>query len=116
MSMTNILSLSFLYSWESSSNCKCYAACASVRSECCYGLHVGVAATVEKSESCPSVDISVELFAQYNQCRDFWRNFAVDNNLPTGSLGGRLHLNSNLNSSYFVPTCITILDTNLLSF
>ena len=31
MSMTNILSLSFLYSWESSSNCKCYAACASVR-------------------------------------------------------------------------------------
>ena len=79
-------------------------------------LHVGVAATVKKSESCPSVDISVELFAQYNQCRDFWRNFAVDNNLPTGSLGGRLHLNSNLNSSYFVPTCITILDTNLLSF
>ena len=31
INMAIILSLSFLYSWESSSNCKCYAACASVR-------------------------------------------------------------------------------------
>ena len=79
-------------------------------------LHVGVAATVKKSESCPSVDISVELFAQHIGCRDFRRNFAVDNNLPTESQGGRLHLNCNLHPSYFVPTCITILNTSLLFF
>ena len=79
-------------------------------------LHVGVAATVKKSESCPSVDISVEPIALRILCKDFWQNFAVDNNLPTESLGGRPHLNCNLNPSYFVPTCITILNTSLLFF
>ena len=72
-------------------------------------LHVGVAAAAKKSESCPSVDISVELFALHILCRDFWRNFAVDNKLPTGFLGGRLHLDCNLNPSYFVHNLALLL-------
>ena len=42
ISMTNILSLSFLDSWESSSNCKCYAAC-----KCTVGLLLRPSYTLE---------------------------------------------------------------------